>query len=268
MPVLSAETLITRVAGAMDIDDEVRASDSDITLLTVREIPGGFQRSLNEAFIAAQGLYKYAGLKVIPDDSLLDEEATRRLSGIYELMNSHDFQPEVVVAREGLDLQAWRGCWQKIVQKIHEPVIISGDTGPGSSPSIEKYWDKLKLSPDATWTVGVVAANPEAPLRNVSHDLNRLQDRLSPEEIQAVRDSYPSMAEYLSLQATRYLSGRPPIDLGGSTWLLHTIDQGSKAPTAQALPEIDTAAITCAAPDAEHSAFGIRLAFREELQLP
>jgi hypothetical protein len=262
---VSPETLIARFTEVIDTDGEALNTGSDIPL-TVRETPGGFQHSLDEAFEAAQSIYGYAGLDVTQvDDSGLDDEAAQRLSGIYELMNLHDLQPDVVVTRAGVDLRTLQDGWFTLVQKIHEPVIMSGDMGLMYSESIKKYWEQLRLSADAGWTVGVISAAPEAPLRDVSYDLSRIQDKMSAQEIQAVIASYPGVAEYLSLQAGRYLAGRPPIDVDGSTILLHTIDEDSKAPIANGLPEIDGAAVTCTLPDVQHPSFGVRLSFREEL---
>lgn len=234
----------------------------------IHEVPGGFNEALTSAQIAADGLNAFIGLKV-PSiaGGNLQEEKRSRLSKAFELLRYFDLQPEVVITREGLDLSKWGDIFYKLSQKINAPVAVSGDFGPLTSPSIKTNWEELALTTKPVWTVGIIAAAAKPPICNLSHSLKRLDTLLGQEEITTVRNSFPTTAEYLTLQALRYLARREPVDVHGSTWLRGTIESKSKAPIGEAIKEVDTAAISCAPPIARAPNIGIRLTEREIIQI-
>jgi hypothetical protein len=235
--------------------------------VSVSPIPGsyseGFGEALDEAHEAAASFYERSGIEAPqPGEEMLQTEGEHRLQRAFGLMNYYGLEPDVVVSREGLDLQTWRNCFSQLSQAIHAPVIISGDMGPGVSSAIETDWDELGLLSAPRWVVSVVAASQQTPY-NLSHDLRQLKGTWTDAVIQSARDSYPTFAEYLTLQAVRYQSEQEPIDLQGFTWLRDTAGKDGKAPLGKALSAVESAAITRAPVEAQAPNIYIRPAVRE-----
>ena len=170
------------------------------------------------------------------------------LSRGYEAMQETNLEPQVVFSPV-LSLEQWRDLYQRLQADSsvnHDGRIKNG--GLYIDDNIRSNWEGLQPSEDDTveinglsWQVLVLPGTNKPPQVNIvhnGHDVNGLngalaeqatdtgvpEDELTPDKI------HPTIAAYLTAQASKLQSGESPLDNATYTWLSGTFQDASQVP--------------------------------------
>ncbi len=231
----------------------------------VIEVVGGdFKEKLLESWDATKELYDAGGVQ-LPEltSPLFGDINWESVATQYGAMLQHDLQPEIVISCGGLSINEWKNIYAKLPGTQNGGLYVNED--------LEDYW--LDINP-VSYQVSVIAATPEPSVLNVSHDLREgdaedfakiasiFNGALGIDGKQEIRNSYPTIDDYLTLQALRLKAGKEPLDKETYTWLQGTFSNDEKAPYAVWDPDIGQVYVYWDEPGNRDDNFGVRPAVR------
>ncbi len=199
------------------------------------EIPKNLYDRFMGALEATQDIYAASAI-LVPDyrDAQFESVNWQRLSDVYEGMRSQDLQPEIVVSRRGISEADWKSIYARLPNAQNGGLYIN--------ENVSRDWSTIDPPEEQDWSVSVVSATETPLIVNVSHNLAKAGadektalegvylGETSPNDNATIRDSYPTLNEYLTLQALHLRTGVKRVDAETATWLHGTFDNGSKAP--------------------------------------
>lgn len=177
-----------------------------------------------------------------------------RLRGAHEIMMGIGQEPELVIAPV-LSPESWRAVYQSLEDDVlvnHDKRIRGG--GLYIANEITENWSRFHpeqehdiILGDLRWHIMIISATDKPPLCNIFQDglatYNDPRKTLDPNvenraseldiTLDELRKGYinPTIAAYLTLQATRLQNGSPPLDTQTDTWLQGTFNNKSRAAT-------------------------------------
>lgn len=198
------------------------------------------RQSFETAFDTTSAVYDHISLTVPSPEQLAESGVDfARLSSEYERMTDEGLQPEIVIAPQNLSLDNAKALYSALRQNSAIPnnPLKRQDDGDGLwvSDDVASVWNALVSDeanqpqlPDGTkppfyldglrhaWMIRLIPGTDRPTDTNVDHTTN-----------DAV---HPTIAEYLTLQATRIQSGETPVDSNTYTWLNGTFEDNGLAP--------------------------------------
>lgn len=215
------------------------------------EVPPTLQDVILSSHFVSEELLGSVGIEM-PAIADFEDAGTKFkiLAAGYEVMTKLGLEPEVVFAPVLL-LKQWRAVYKSL--QDNPRVNTDGHIQNGGlsiSPEIEESWDGLQDTSNSIhingqdWQVSVMPATPRSPIVNIDHAgksglvaTNSVQELLYSIEVATgfslpykLKADHPTIASYLTLQATRLYTLEPPLDSSTSTWLhgaftvLHTME--------------------------------------------
>lgn len=198
-----------------------------------------------------------------------DPELIGQLSGLRDLFEAYEqkeLRPEIVISPEGLSLQRWQALfsslrhWQDTnhPDSLHRLTKQNDGDGLWVGEWVRNNWDKLQRvhstpattsashtpnahsSPQPRHTLWVIPGTLAPPFLYVAHD-GTMQDGSIPPDLQKLIEltprqtlEHPTIAAYLTLQATRLIANEEPLDSATWTWLAG--ETGGSAPIGRWFP--------------------------------
>lgn len=163
---------------------------------------------------------------------LIDTDWARLDTG-FQLYQRLGLQPEIIITPTGQRLEHWRVLYSNLCDwQEKQPQDASGDWRLSSTESKGLYvsgelvgcWDEL-VPREPGWQVSVIVGTEEPVTRLVDRTGRGPNGRLPQGLADIIRqqpahpgaaldklDTYPSVEDYLMLQATRFHRGLPPMD--------------------------------------------------------
>jgi len=190
--------------------------------------------SFEQTWDQAEQLFERISL-VPPDPEQFETAGVdfARLANEYERMKDEGLEPEIVIAPQNLSLEDAKRLYAHLTDDTaipNNPLKQQSDgNGLWVNDDVAAAWNTLvSTAPRDTdgiepphhldnggyaWTIRLIPGTDKPTDTNVDHATN-----------DAV---HPTMSEYLTLQATRIQTGRPPVDGSTYTWLNGTFGDGN-----------------------------------------
>ena len=230
-------------------------------------IPGNFRDKFLAAWFATNNLYSDTP-NLVPqiDSEELKHIDWRRLVTSYDAMQDNALQPEIVISRNRQSLDDWKELYSKL------PGVKGG--GLFVYDEVAAVWPELSSASGFDWSVSIIATTPEPTLKDISHDLENtgagytgmLDDvfgsQLNIKGKGEIRESYPTLSAYLTLQAQRLQAHKEPVDSETASWLRGLFDNGTKAPYAYWDPDRGRVYVHWDDPGDQGDYLGVRPAVR------
>ncbi len=246
----------------------VEGQMQNVDPLANANIPPEFNQYVTEALNATKDLYDVLRLpESIPeiDSHEFSGVDWQKLANTHEAMQKWGLEPELVVSHTGEQLEFWKTLYSKLPNTKNGGLYVDS--------KVEASWSDIDSPSQASWMVSVLATTPKPTITNITHDLSNLKDRLPAlkgiyddklgiGDDLAVRDSYPTFSEYLTLQALRLKANKAPIDPETYTWLHGTFDNDSKAPYGLWYSDAGQVIVRWVGTDGQNDLLGVRPAVR------
>lgn len=164
-----------------------------------------------------------------------------RLEAGFQAYEQLGLQPEIVITPTGQKLEYWQTVFNHLYRWQEQSTLNphnsrrlqfdADHSGLSISADIEEQWNVI-VPAEPGWQVSVIVGTQNPNIRDVDragkdHDGNipsSLQDILEkqpahPDDATNTLDTYPTIEEYLMLQAAQFHQGRNPLDDTATTWL-------------------------------------------------
>ncbi len=230
--------------------------------------PSAMEAYYNGALSAAERLFPKSSIW-LPEvmDATVESVDWQRLEKAYDVMNRNGWSPQVILSPPSMGIKFWRDIYKNLPSTKDGGLYLYDD--------VEGAWGEIERGDEGRWTVSVIAGMQEPILKNVSHNLQEGEGDYKKvidvawQELDVAssgaldfRSTYPTLSEYLTLQALNLQNGTDPIDAQTATWLNGEFDKGSKAPCAYWGPADGRVYVGWGGPGSRDGDIGVRPAVR------
>ena len=185
-----------------------------------------------KAMRRAEDFFAKGKIETPTDEDILKSDVDiEGLSIFYKDLQANGIVPGVILAPHGLGLSAWENLYSELSKE--NPATLSG---LWVGPTLRNNWDKFdtnytnnSIGPiiedrnGRTWSMSVINALPQ-PNKNYVNYYGNSRDTERRSKPTISNDRYPTISEYLTLQALSFKAGSFTIDGSGyhrscQTWI-------------------------------------------------
>jgi hypothetical protein len=189
-------------------------------------------------------------------------ELDYHVANAYEAMRKLGFEPQIIIGPSSASKEWWQGVYKDLPGTKNGGLYIDQSVG--------QVWSELPSPSDANWFVSVVPATSKPTI--ISDHMLNWHNQPAVEAIATsslpfgtrteMAVAHTTIAEYLTLQATKLTDSEPPIDSETYTWLSGTFDNGTKAPYGYWFPDVGQVRLRWNDPSSQSDGIGARPAVR------